>query len=216
MIREKLFPYTPHEEKLHGLTHGLGTLFGLFVFFELFQLADKTGNFEQTVSYSVYTISMIILFLSSTIYHLTNDVKLKSVFKKIDHMAIYVFIAGCYTPILISFASEKYKYLYLAVVWSVGLFGVLYKLISRKRRILFSVASYVTMGLLCLLIKDTVLSGLPPRSLEWLFLGGGFYLIGVFFYVAKSMRYHHVFWHIFVLMGCYAHYRTMSGLLAIV
>ena len=162
-----------------------------------------TGQF---IGLCVYAVSLILLFSSSAIYHFSTDEKKRYWYKKLDHTAIYYLIAGTYTPFLaIALPTDKAKYLLIAL-WVIALIGTLFKLVFIHRFQKISLAAYLVMGWLALLVIDDMQRFLSGQSLTLLVAGGLAYTIGALFYVLKNVRYTHAIWHIFVLIGAGSHF----------
>jgi hemolysin III len=198
--------YTKTEELLNVLTHAPGVIMGLLFTFALMIKYTVTGDIGQLVSFIVYGSSFTILFMSSSLYHKSTNIKRKSLLRKIDHSCIYLFMAGCYTPFIVNNMVVSWKYWFLFLVWSIAIIGVILKCVSKFKNLYFSVFLYLTFAYMCFLAKKDLLDILPTHAFELLVLGGVFYTIGAGFYVAKKMRYHHAIWHVFVLIGAGLHF----------
>ena len=194
----------PHEEKVNVLTHLPGVLMGVLALVLL--LLKPSNSLEQSVAYIIYSISFIILFSASSIYHFTPSNKNKQLFKKIDHAAIYLFMGGCYTPFILINMQGTYKYQFLFLIWTLALGGMLYKFKSLYKTRGLSVVFYIVFGLLCFAVKADLLDHIPNHSFRALAWGGVFYIIGVFFYIIRKIPYHHGIWHLFVLLGAIFHF----------
>lgn len=200
-------PYSKKEELLNVITHGLGVLFAIFVIWDLFKQAS---TIESYISTTIYGSSVLILFLSSTLYHATLRPKLRAIYKKCDHCAIYILIAGTYTPFLLLSLSGAWSWATLTFIWSVALAGVAYKLLVKNGNKKVSLATYLLMGWFALVIVYPLYSHLNINALYWLLVGGLFYSVGTLFYSAKKTQYSHAVWHIFVIAGCVSHYIAIS------
>lgn len=199
--------YSMREEIANSVSHGLGCLFSIIGCCLLLIKAHTAGAPLSTfVSYALYGTSLIILFLASTLYHAVTRVQLKSWLKKIDHCAIYLLIAGTYTPFLVVALQTKLGYVLLTIIWTLAVAGVIFKMFFAERFRLFSVVTYLLMGWLSLIVIWQLAACLPLGSVVLLALGGVTYSIGVIFYVANRVPYNHAIWHGFVLGGAVCHF----------
>lgn len=200
MTQSPALSYDAKEEKLNTLSHGLGTVLALIGGLMLL-IKGHELNFAQQFGLAVYAASLVLLFAASTIYHHSRDEKKRQWYKKLDHTAIYYLIAGTYTPFLsIAIPTAKAQYLLIAL-WTIAALGTLFKLVFIHRFQKISLAAYLIMGWLAVLLMDDMQRYLPADCLKLLIAGGLAYSIGVLFYAAKKVRYTHAIWHIFVLMG---------------
>ncbi|TCM63313.1 hemolysin III [Acinetobacter calcoaceticus] len=197
--------YDPQEEKINAISHGIGTLLAIIAGVLLLNKGQylSAGQYAGLV---VYAASMILLFLSSTIYHWSQDEAKRQWYKKLDHTAIYYLIAGTYTPFLsIALPTAKAHYLLIAL-WSIAAIGTLFKLVFIHRFEKISLIAYLVMGWLAVLVMDDMMHYLSRECLTYLIAGGLAYTIGALFYALKRVRYTHAIWHIFVLMGAGLHF----------
>jgi len=195
--------YNKKEEAINIITHFIGFLLAIAgTFYLLFSAQTK----EELVSYLIYGFSAGILYLMSTLYHSASKPKLRKIFKIADHAAIYLFIAGTYTPfILLKFrtsASEKL----LLVVWLLALSGVILKCFLTGRFKLISTLIYLAMGWLIIVLGEELGKNLTIECILCLIAGGLSYSLGSFFYLFKRIPYHHGIWHLFVLAGSSFHF----------
>jgi hemolysin III len=196
--------YSRNEEKLNALSHGIGLLLS---FLALYLLLNKTQNdVIRTVSFSIFSISGILLFLASTIYHSVNNIKAKKFFKLLDHCAIYLLIAGTYTPLLAITLAGTLGYTLLAGIWLLAIAGLIFKIKFGNKYKKISLATYLGMGFIALSILGELYKAMPEQAVHLLAFGGLFYSIGVFFYIKKTVPYTHAIWHLFVLGGVTCHF----------
>ncbi len=195
--------YSVVEEWLNTASHGVGFIASIIgLVFMLYRAEDKL---TMTVS-AIYGASLIIMFLSSTLYHGIGYTKVKSWLKLCDHSAIYLLIAGTYTPILLVSIGGVLGITMTAVIWSLALIGVAFKLIAQHKFPKLSVITYLLMGWIAIGLIYPLYLALPGAGL-WLLVAGGLcFSVGVCFYVAKKVKYTHTIWHVFVLGGCSCHY----------
>jgi hemolysin III len=203
-------PYSAPEERLNCISHGLGFLLAITGL--VYLIADSNSTMAITVS-AIYGSSLILMFLSSTIYHGVSSPVLKFRFKIIDHSAIYLLIAGTYTPFLLLGLDSRLGIVATVVIWSIGLFGIAFKIIAQGAFPKISVATYLVMGWLALVLIYPLYQSLAEGAF-WLLLAGGLcFSVGVFFYVAKKVKYTHAIWHLFVVAGCTCHYFSIYNYL---
>ncbi|MBT3981739.1 MAG: hemolysin III family protein [Bacteriovoracaceae bacterium] len=204
-----VFQYSKNEEIINWTSHSIGIVFGFFALVSLLVKSSPHFALDLTIGHIVYGLSFIALFTASTCYHFTKDSARKAALKKLDHVCIYIYIAGCYTPFVLHHYQGSGKFWFLAFVWMLASLGVMYKLFSKSKNIFISVGTYLGLGYSCFAVKDTLLDNLSPESFQWLLYGGICYTIGVLFYIQKKMPFHHALWHIFVLGGTTMHYFSL-------
>jgi hemolysin III len=194
------------EEIANTVTHGIGLLLSIAGFVVLLVLAILRGTAWHIVACSIYGATLICLYSASTLYHAVVSPRLKRALKIFDHSAIYLFIAGTYTPFLLLNLRGPWGWSLLAVIWGLALAGVLSKFWFVDHSEHLSTAVYVLMGWLVLIATKPVLAHVPSTTLLWLLAGGLFYSAGVIFYAWKRLPYSHAVWHVFVLAGSTCHY----------
>ncbi len=199
-------PYSIQEEIANAVSHGLGVLLSVAGLTVLLFYAAMEGSVSKIISYSVYGTSLIALFLASTLYHAISHEKTKKLFKLLDHCAIYLLIAGTYTPLLAITLKGWLGYSMLVVIWSLAAIGIVFKLKFGAKYKYVSLASYLAMGFVCLAFINSLYQSLDALSFGLLVAGGAFYASGVFFYVQKKIVFNHAIWHLFVLAGAASHY----------
>lgn len=199
--------YPLAEEIANSISHGLGCLFGIV---GLMLLLDKASvmnaGLTAIVSSSLYGGSMILLFLASTLYHAVSHPRAKRVLKKVDHCAIYLLIAGTYTPFLMVGLQSPLAYGLMAVIWGLALLGIIFKLTIAERFKVLSLVTYLCMGWLSLIVVYQLAMKLSAGGIWLLASGGIIYSLGVIFYVARRVPFNHAIWHAFVLGGCVCHF----------
>lgn len=197
---------TPEEEQLNAITHAFGFMLALIASFFLLKSSLKEGIHLRFASYFIYCIGLLTLYLASTLYHSAKDPQRKRKLNIFDHSAIYLLIAGTYTPITLLTIKGISGMVILSIVWITAIAGIALKLYFTGRYPKISTTTYVLMGwVIVVAIKPLVKSMVLP-GLIWLVAGGLFYTIGALFYQRKSMKYNHVIFHIFVIMGSFCHY----------
>ena len=204
---KQLRSYTPKEELCHVLVHSLGIALSIAALVILVCLSSIYGNVWSIVSCSIFGSSLILLYTSSTLYHLIPPSNLKKKLKKMDHISIYFLIAGTYTPFLLVLMRDPIGWTLFGIVWGLALLGTILKLFSSASGTkLWSIGLYLAMGWLILVASNQLISVISPRGLTFLILGGLFYTLGIFFYIWKSRAYTHAVWHLFVLAGSIMHF----------
>jgi len=172
----------------------------------------KGGIWEQ-ISFSVFGITMLFVFLSSTIYHTIRTPKLKAIFQTIDQSAIFLLIAGSYVPFCLISMKGIWGWSILSIVWALAIVGVILKIYFRDGMVKIFLALYIAMGWLCVIAIKEMLEKIPEFSLSFIFIGGVFYMVGVIFYLWERLPYNHAIWHVFVLGGCASHYAAVLDLI---
>lgn len=193
------------EEFWNTLTHGLGALLGIVALVLLIVYETQKTDFSL-FSAIVYGISIIILFTASAFYHSVNNKKQKHYLRIIDHISIYLLIAGTYTPVLLITLKDSLGWPLFWTVWGIAAFGVILKLFFTGRFETFSTLLYVVMGWLIVFDFFTLKQLLPVEAMYLLFAGGAAYTLGIIFYAFEKIPYNHVIWHVFVLAGAICHF----------
>lgn len=170
--------------------------------------AALRGDAWRIASFSVYGSTLMFLYLSSTLYHLFRDSRMKRLFRVLDHVAIYLLIAGTYTPFLLISLRGIWGWTLFGIIWGLALAGIGFKVFSKRRfhGLPLSTATYILMGWLGIIALKELLAHLPLSGLIWLFVGGVLYTAGIIFFSWRTLRYHHAIWHLFVLGGSACHY----------
>ncbi|BEH71350.1 hemolysin III family HylIII inner membrane protein [Edwardsiella tarda] len=195
------------EEVANSISHGIGFILGIVgLVLLLVQASDSGADATAITSYSLYGGSMILLFLASTLYHAIPHPTAKRWLKIFDHCAIYLLIAGTYTPFLLVGLDSPLARGLMAVIWSLALAGIIFKLAFAHRFKVVSLITYLTMGWLSLIVIYQLALRLSGGGLTLLALGGVIYTLGVIFYVCKRIPYNHAIWHGFVLGGSACHF----------
>ncbi len=197
---------SPHEEFANALTHGLAAIASLVGSAVLITLAGVYGDAWQITASVVFGTTLLLLYLASTLYHTTQRPTLKKRLKVFDHCAIYLLIAGTYTPFTLIGLRGTLGWTLFGVIWALALFGVVFKLFYTGRFEKLSTLVYVAMGWLVIIAAKPVMASLDAWTFRWLLAGGFFYTLGTFFYHRPSMRYSHAVWHLFVIGGSVCHY----------
>ena len=196
------------EELLNAWSHGLGAVLGVVGLILLIINVD-TNKPWYLFSVIVYGFSIIILFTASSAYHAITNYDLKQKFRIVDHISIYLLIAGTYTPVLLIALPNSLGWPLFYAVWGIAFFGVILKLFFTGRFEFFSTLLYLVMGWLVVFDFTTLSELVDPNGILWLFSGGLFYTVGIVFYAIHKIPYNHVIWHFFVLGGAICHFMMM-------
>ena len=195
--------YSPLEEKLNAVSHGVGVIAATVgLIFLLMRVDDTYGQFACVV----YGLSMILMFLSSTLYHLAKNPSLKDFLKVVDHSAIYFLIAGTYTPFMIVAIGGWVGLTGMIIVWSIALIGIVFKIFASQRFPKLSVITYLLMGWIAIFFFYPLYNALTTEGIALLVGGGICYTVGVLFYLAKKIQFTHTIWHLFVVAGGVCHF----------
>lgn len=200
--------YTQGEEFLNAFSHAIGALFAIYA---MVMLAFKSTTAMQGATTAIYSAMLFISFESSTCYHAMTNETAKKVFRRIDHSAIYLLIAGTYTPMLMLVLDIPYSIIFLVMIWYLALTGVVFSCLTLKFKRL-STGLYVLMGWLSVFLLYILWSKNLKMTMLYLILGGVVYTAGSYFYLSKR-KYFHGIWHFFVLSGAILHYMAIISLL---
>ena len=198
--------YTLAEEVLHAATHGAGVLLSIAGLSWMLYIAIPTADPWRIVASVVYGSSLITLFLASTVYHTFHRSPRKQLYKLLDHCAIYLLIAGTYTPFLLVALRNSTGWWLFGTIWALATAGVLTKLWFRDRFPKLALASYLLMGWLVVIAAPQVADAIGTGGMWWLVAGGLSYTIGAVFYAAERLSFNHAIWHVFVLAGGVCHF----------
>ncbi len=193
------------EEFWNAFSHGIGVLLGIFGLYILLESNSNKSDFS-TLSILFYGVSILILYLASTIYHLVAQVSWKQILRKLDHISIYFLIAGTYTPVALISLENGNGWLIFWTVWGIAAFGTVLKLFFTGRFEALSLILYLAMGWLIVLDWDNLVAVSSDFGIQLLMLGGTFYTLGIVFYVIRKIPFNHFIWHLFVLGGSISHF----------
>lgn len=203
-------PSTFGEELANSISHGLGVLLAIVGLPILIVNAVRIGSTAAMVGAAVFGGSAILLYMASTLYHAVSHKRAKAWLQRLDYGAIYLLIAGTYTPIALGVLRDSWGLALLGVIWSLALLGLVFKLVVGARFERLSTALYVAMGWMALIAIRPLWQHMPAAGLILLFGGGVAYTLGVvFFMLHERLRYSHFIWHLFVLAGTGCHYATV-------
>ncbi|WP_321375694.1 hemolysin III family protein [uncultured Draconibacterium sp.] len=194
------------EEIFNSITHGIGTLLSIAALVILVVVAAIKGNAWHVVSFSIFGSSLVLLYLSSTLYHSFTREKLKNLFVRFDHAAIFLLIAGTYTPFVLTTIRGALGWSLFGIIWGLAITGMVIRSIYLTRFRKLMVGIYLAMGWMFLMAIGPIVRNLPASSVAFLFIGGACYSIGVIFYAWRGLKYGHGIWHLFVLAGSIMHF----------
>ena len=194
------------EEIANSLSHGAGLALAIIGTPVLITAAVRYGTAWNTVGVSVFGASMIALYLASTLYHALTNEGAKRVFRVLDHSAIFILIAGTYTPFTLGVMRGPWGWTLFGLVWGLALLGVIKKALFGAQYVWLSVALYLIMGWLVVIAGPQVWQRVPLSGLAWLLAGGVAYTTGIIFFAAHRIRYTHFAWHLFVIAGTACHF----------
>lgn len=198
--------YSAAEELAHSVSHGIGVLLGVVGLIVMLWLSFEYGDMWHVVSVSIYGFSVILLYSASTLYHAITNARAKHFFQLMDHAAIFILIAGTYTPFLLVNLRGPWGWTLFVIIWSIAIGGVMLETMKKERIKWLSLTLYLGLGWLALVAMKPMIELVNATGLLLLLAGGLLYSFGVIFYVRKQMVYHHAIWHLFVLAASMAHF----------
>lgn len=198
--------YSNFEEKLNVWSHFAGLVLSVIGLVLLILRAIDLENTWTIISFPIFGLSMITLYLASTLYHYSKNPKVRYRLNIFDHAAIYVLIAGSYTPFALVSLNGKEGYTIFLIVWTIALFGIIFKIFFIGRFNILSTVLYVAMGWLIIFSSQTLLKNLNFNGLMWLVSGGISYTIGAALYSINKIKLNHAIFHVFVLLGTFCHF----------
>jgi hemolysin III len=197
------------EEIANSILHGIGAVFSIVFLVLLIIKGVKLGTPWHIVSYTIFGVSLLILYTMSTIYHAFPKGTAKNIFERFDHISIYLLIAGTYTPFCFTILKGPLGWTIFGIQWGIAVLGIVFKSIWIKKYVTFSTFLYVLMGWVIIFAIKPIIANISPYGLYFLVAGGISYTIGTIFYLFRLFKYHHAVWHIFVLAGSIFHFLTI-------
>ncbi len=198
--------FTKNEEIANAITHGIGAVLSIVALVLLIVFSAMYGTPLHVVSFTIYGVTMLMLYVSSTMLHSLPNGKLKNLFEIFDHASIYLFIAGSYTPILFIVVQGALGWTLFGIIWGLATIGIVFKVFFVKKFLFLSTIFYIGMGWLAVFAMKPMVDHLPHVGIALLIAGGLCYTIGTIFYVWRLFKYHHAVWHTFVLAGSVLHF----------
>ncbi len=199
------------EEIANSVSHGIGFVAAVVATPYLVAAALNRGTTATVVGVSVFAATMMLMYMTSTLYHAIPGPRAKKVFRILDHNAIFLLIAGTYTPILLGVLSGAWGWTLFGLVWGLALAGIILKSVSGVKYHGVALAIYVAMGWIVLIAVKPLFEAMPTRGIIWLVAGGLFYTGGILFYRNERMPYAHAIWHLFVIAGTVCHFMAIIG-----
>ncbi len=204
--RKFLMDYSIPEEIANAITHGIGALLSVAALVILIVKAVREGTAWHVTGYSIFGVSMVLLYLMSTLYHSLPWARARNVFARLDHATIFVLIAGTYTPYTLTVLRGTRGWVIFGLVWGIAIMGVVLKSIFLDKYHSASTWIYLAMGWIILIAGPHLFRTLPHKSLVYLITGGVFYSVGFIFYRLKRIPWSHPVWHLFVMAGTIFHF----------
>jgi hemolysin III len=198
--------YSVGEEIAASVIHGLGIVLSIAGLVILTAFASVRGNAWHITSCSIFGATLVILYATSTLYHAIPNRRAKAALRVLDHSAIFLLIAGTYTPFSLVSLRGSWGWSLFGIVWGIAVLGIIFKVTMLRRWTRVSVALYLILGWVALIAMRPLLEALQPGGLALLLAGGAAYSLGVVFYAWRSLPYHHAIWHAFVLTGSVLHF----------
>lgn len=198
--------YSNSEEVASSITHGIGMGLGVAGLIVLVTLAGLAGDGWRVVSFSIYGATLVLLYLSSLLYHSVRTPRAKRFFRYFDHASIFLLIAGTYTPFTLISLRGWWGWALFALIWIMAIIGIVLTFVLMGRSRLLAGILYITMGWLVIVAVKPLLNAVPTGGVLWLLAGGLAYTFGVVFYLWKRLPFNHAIWHLFVLAGSICHF----------
>jgi len=205
-VKNEVPRYSPGEEMANSIIHGIGVVLAIVGLAVLVIYAGRYGSAWHIVGCSVFGATLVVLYTSSTLYHSIRHPRVKAVLRFFDHSAIYLLIAGSYTPFTLVNLRGPWGWFLFGLIWSLAILGIVLRITLHRRLKQASVALYIAMGWAVLVAVKPMLSAIAPGGIVLLLLGGIAYTAGIVFYSWRRLPYHHSIWHVFVLAGSALHF----------
>ena len=201
--------YSSKEEFWNVFSHGSGLVLSIIAVFLLLEKSCDYSNLPLTLSFGVFGISLVLLYAASTFYHSAKDPQRRFRLKVFDHIAIFILIAGTYTPFSVVTLNGTTGYTILAVAWGIAFLGTVLKIFFTGRFKILSTLMYVAMGWIIVFAISPLMQSLSTPGLWWLFAGGLAYTLGAVIYTISRVKYNHAIFHVFVLLGSFCHFMSI-------
>jgi hemolysin III len=205
---------TSKEERVNHRTHLIGLFLSVIGLPFLVIYSSLYGDTWHIISYTVYGVTLVLLYIASTFYHGCKTISRKSILRVVDHACIYLLIAGSYTPFTLGPLRESNGWALLSIEWVIAIVGILFKIFAFSRFQIVSLVSYLVMGWLVIFSWPALTANMSWWAISLVAAGGAFYTLGTVFFVWESLRFNHAIWHVFVLSGSACHYCAVLTLLA--
>ena len=194
------------ERLFNTITHGIGSILSIVALVLMVVYASYNSDAWSIVGVSIFGSTLILLYLSSTLYHAFSNGRVKQIFKTLDQSFIYLLIAGTYTPVLLITLRNTLGWTVFGLVWAMAIGGITHRIFFFDKLKKLSLISYIVMGWLSLIVFKSLLNAAPAELVVWLLIGGAFYTGGLIFYSWEKLPFNHAIWHLFVLGGSFSHF----------
>jgi len=212
-LYQRLFPHwdtqTTHEEIANSLIHGVGIILSIAALVILISLASERGDVQRIISFSIYGISLILLYLASTLHHSLGTPRAKRFFEICDYISIFLLIAGTYTPIALIAIGGPWGWTLLGLIWTLAILGMIITVFPIGRLPGVKLTLYIGMGWFAIIVLKPLLNLAPYGLTLGLLVGGIVYTLGVCILLQRTLPFHHTFWHLFVLVGSFTHFLSI-------
>jgi hemolysin III len=194
------------ERLFNTITHGIGSILSIVALVLMVVYASYNSDAWSIVGVSIFGTTLILLYMSSTLYHAFSNGRVKQIFKTLDQSFIYLLIAGTYTPVLLITLRNTLGWTVFGLVWAMAIGGIIHRIFFFDKLKRLSLVSYIVMGWLSLIVFKSLLNAAPAELVVWLLIGGAFYTGGLIFYSWEKLPFNHAIWHLFVLGGSFSHF----------
>ncbi len=194
------------ERLFNTITHGIGSVLSIVALVLMLVYASYNSDAWSIVGVSIFGTTLILLYMSSTLYHAFSNGRVKQIFKTLDQSFIYLLIAGTYTPVLLITLRNTLGWTVFVLVWAMAIGGITHRIFFFDKLKKLSLVSYIVMGWLSLIVFKSLLNAAPAELVVWLLIGGAFYTGGLIFYSWEKLPFNHAIWHLFVLGGSFSHF----------
>ena len=194
------------ERLFNTITHGIGSVLSIVALVLMLVYASYNSDAWSIVGVSIFGTTLILLYMSSTLYHAFSNGRVKQIFKTLDQSFIYLLIAGTYTPVLLITLRNTLGWTVFVLVWAMAIGGITHRIFFFDKLKKLSLVSYIVMGWLSLIVFKSLLNAAPAELVVWLLIGGAFYTGGIIFYSWEKLPFNHAIWHLFVLGGSFSHF----------
>lgn len=194
------------ERLFNTITHGIGSILSIVALVLMVVYASYNSDAWSIVGVSIFGSTLILLYMSSTLYHAFSNGRVKQIFKTLDQSFIYLLIAGTYTPVLLITLRNTLGWTVFVLVWAMAIGGITHRIFFFDKLKKLSLVSYIVMGWLSLIVFKSLLNAAPAELVVWLLIGGVFYTGGLIFYSWEKLPFNHAIWHLFVLGGSFSHF----------
>jgi hemolysin III len=201
-----LITYSQEEELANRLTHSFAAVLSMIGLVFLLIVASRTGDPYRIVSAAIFCGSLSLFYVISTLYHTIRQPRIRYVFRILDHIGIFLVIAGSYTPFTLVSLRDGSGWMIFGLVWGLAIAGAIFKAFMTHRLVFLAPVFYIALGWLIVIDLEGLLTMVPSKGILWLLAGGLFYTVGIIFYAIDHIPFNHAIWHVFVITGSFCHY----------